>query len=231
MPRALSPYSRGIIEGHRQAGKKPQESLDLLQERQKMRGKEITKSVKIINNLFQKSIDEQGEMHNNYQNCGTGKEYSEQFNNTTKKHFKESLNESLWSFSKNEDLNPKELSQIISIRIKNLNKMASLQEGKNNSKQDIHISPIKEIDKIQNTYSYNDEESSIKSDGTNMNDEDSLLSFSKNNKTHRHKQNYLQIDEDKQAFKNLISNQSVLYPKDYIKQNSDNPKYFDQEDI
>ncbi|KAL4500718.1 hypothetical protein ABPG72_019952 [Tetrahymena utriculariae] len=112
-----------------------------------------------------------------------------------------------------------------------LNIDSQLQEGKNNSKQDIHISPIKGIDKIQNTYSYNDEESSIKSDGTNMNDEDSLLSFSKNNKTRSHKQNYLQIDEDKQAFKNLISNQSVLYPKDYIKQNSYKPKYFDQEDI
>ncbi|KAL4500720.1 hypothetical protein ABPG72_019954 [Tetrahymena utriculariae] len=74
MPRALSPYSRGIIEGHRQAGKKPQESLDLLQESQKMRGKEITKSVKTIKNLFQKSLDEQGEMQNNYQNCGRGKE-------------------------------------------------------------------------------------------------------------------------------------------------------------
>ncbi|KAL4496940.1 hypothetical protein ABPG72_002096 [Tetrahymena utriculariae] len=110
MPRALSPYSRGIIEGHRQAGQTPQQSLDLLQESQKMRGKEATKSIKTIKNLFQKSIDQKGEMQNNYENCGRKREYSERFKNQTKKHFKENPNETLRSYSKNKNLNPKEFS-------------------------------------------------------------------------------------------------------------------------
>ncbi|KAL4500724.1 hypothetical protein ABPG72_019958 [Tetrahymena utriculariae] len=105
MPRALSPFSRGIVEGHRLKGLSPKESLKLLQASQISRKTQVTKSIRTIQNLYRLSEQNSGDFTPKYHNCGSTSKFSDEQKRDIVTHFENNPNESLRNAENNKTLN------------------------------------------------------------------------------------------------------------------------------